>query len=64
MGHISKDQTVQYILTMIDDLLQEDKSRVEIFKNYAVKNKESMWTPFLNMLNRPDPFIVNQVCKI
>lgn len=64
MGHISKDQTVQYILTMIDDLLQEDKSRVEIFKNYAVKNKESMWTPFLNMLNRPDPFIVNQTFRI
>ncbi|KAK2147227.1 hypothetical protein LSH36_563g03027 [Paralvinella palmiformis] len=64
MGHISKDQTVQYTLTMIDDILQEDKSRVEIFREYSHKNKESVWSPFLNMLNRPDPFIVNQTSRI
>lgn len=64
MGHIAKDQTVQYILTMLDDVLQEDKQRVEIFKEYARKNKESVWGPFLNMLNRPDGFIVNQTSRI
>lgn len=64
MGHISKDQTVQYILTMIDDILQEDKGRVEIFREYARKNKESVWGPFLNMLTRPDGFIVNQTSRI
>jgi len=63
MGHISKDQTVQYILTMIDDMLQ-DKSRVDVFREYARKNKESVWAPFLNMLNRPDGFIVNQTSRI
>jgi len=64
MGHISKDQTVQYILTMIDDLLQEDKTRVEIFKQYGRKTKESVWSPFLTMLNRPDGFIINQTSRI
>jgi len=64
MGHISKDQTVQYILTMIDDMLQEDKSRVDIFREYARKNKDSVWAPFLNMLNRPDGFITNQTSRI
>ncbi|XP_074656304.1 V-type proton ATPase subunit H-like [Tubulanus polymorphus] len=65
MGHISKDQTVQYILTMIDDMLQEDKSRVEIFREYTKKrNRDSVWGPFLNMLNRPDGFIVNQTGRI
>ncbi|XP_064652704.1 V-type proton ATPase subunit H-like isoform X2 [Lineus longissimus] len=64
MAHISKDQTVQYILTMIDDMLQEDKSRVEIFKDYAKKSRDSVWGPFLNMLNRPDGFIVNQTSRI
>ena len=34
---------------------------MDIFKDYARKYKESVWTPFLNMLNRPDAFIVNQV---
>lgn len=64
MGHIAKDQTIQYILTMLDDLLQEDHSRVEIFKEYALKKRENVWTPFLNMLARPDGFIINQTSRI
>ncbi|CAG2182271.1 unnamed protein product, partial [Oppiella nova] len=27
LGHISKDQTIQYILCLIDDMVLEDKSR-------------------------------------
>jgi V-type H+-transporting ATPase subunit H len=33
---VSKDQTVQYLLTLLDDVLQEDKNRVDIFKVSAV----------------------------
>ncbi|XP_013407528.1 V-type proton ATPase subunit H [Lingula anatina] len=64
MSHISKDQTMQYILTMLDDILQEDKSRVEMFRQYAKHHKCSVWEPFLNMLNRPDGFIVNQSSRV
>lgn len=64
LGHISRDQTIQYILIMIDEMLQEDKKRVEIFKEYARKKKESVWTQFLNLLNRPDGFIVNMTSRI
>ncbi|XP_027145850.1 V-type proton ATPase subunit H-like [Larimichthys crocea] len=34
MAHISKEQTVQYILTLIDDTLQENHQRVNIFFDY------------------------------
>ena len=34
---------------------------MEIFKEYARKTKQSVWSPFLGMLNRHDPFIVSQV---
>uniref|UniRef100_A0A1L8DF92 V-type proton ATPase subunit H n=2 Tax=Nyssomyia neivai TaxID=330878 RepID=A0A1L8DF92_9DIPT len=64
LSHVSKDQTIQYILVMIDDLLQEDRSRVEIFHDYALKRKESIWGPFLNLLNRQDGFIVNMSSRI
>lgn len=64
LSHVSKDQTIQYILVMIDDLLQEDRSRVEIFHEYAAKRKESVWGPFLNLLNRQDGFIVNMSSRI
>jgi len=64
LEHISKDQTVQYILTVMDDLLQEDKGRVEIYRDYAKKKRENIWSPFLNLLNRPDGFIQNMTARI
>lgn len=62
--NVSKDQTVQYILIMIDEMLQEDKTRVEIFKEYSRKNKDNVWTLFLNLLNRQDGFIMNMTSRI
>ncbi|KAJ8959192.1 hypothetical protein NQ318_022454 [Aromia moschata] len=64
LGHVSKDQTLQYILVLLDDMLQEDRSRVEIFHEYANKKKESVWGPFLNLLNRQDGFITNMTSRI
>lgn len=43
---------------------QEDKSRVEIYRDYAKKKKENIWSPFLNLLNRPDGFIQNMTARI
>ncbi|XP_060680324.1 V-type proton ATPase subunit H isoform X3 [Hemiscyllium ocellatum] len=59
MAHISKEQTVQYILTMIDDMLQENHNRVNIFFDYAKKTKNTAWSYFLPMLNRQDLFTVH-----
>ncbi|XP_066140273.1 V-type proton ATPase subunit H isoform X1 [Euwallacea fornicatus] len=64
IGHVSRDQTLQYILVLIDDMLQEDRSRVEIFHEYANVRKESVWAPFLNLLNRQDGFITNMTSRI
>ncbi|XP_052868842.1 V-type proton ATPase subunit H isoform X1 [Anopheles cruzii] len=64
LAHVSKDQTIQYILVLIDDLLQEDRTRVQIFHDYASKKKESVWAPFLNLLNRQDGFIVNMASRV
>ncbi|KAJ9601335.1 hypothetical protein L9F63_000473 [Diploptera punctata] len=64
LGHVSKDQTIQYILIMIDDMLQEDHSRVEIFREHSSKKRESVWGPFLNLLNRQDGFIMNMTSRI
>ncbi|XP_017767850.1 PREDICTED: V-type proton ATPase subunit H isoform X3 [Nicrophorus vespilloides] len=64
LGHVSKDQTLQYILVLVDDMIQEDRTRVELFHEYATKNKESVWGPFLNLLNRQDGFITNMTSRI
>jgi len=64
LGHISKDQTIQYLLTLVDDFLQENKTRVGIFREYSKKRKESVWAHFLNLLNRPDGFIQNMTSRV
>ena len=64
LSQISKDLTIQYLLTLLDDLLQEDKSRVELFKNYAAKKNESVWTQLLTLLNRPVGFIMNMTSRV
>lgn len=64
LEHISKDQTIQYILILIDDMLSEDRSRVKIFRYYCKKIDVSVWNPFLMLFNRRDGFIINMSCRI
>ena len=64
LSNISKDSTIQYLLTLLDDILQEDKGRVELFKAYAGQKNESVWVHFLNLLNRPGGFIMNMTARI
>ncbi|XP_018904009.1 V-type proton ATPase subunit H isoform X1 [Bemisia tabaci] len=64
LEHVSKDQTIQYILVLIDDMLQEDRSRVEIFAEYCAKKREPVCGQFLNLLNGSDGFIVNMSARI
>ena len=37
---------------------------MEIFREYAKKKRENVWSPFLNLLNRPDGFIQNMTARI
>lgn len=37
---------------------------MEIFHDYANSRKESVWGPFLNLLNRQDGFITNMTSRI
>ncbi|KAH8376589.1 hypothetical protein KR093_000132 [Drosophila rubida] len=64
VSHLSKDSTIQYILVLLDDLLQEDRSRVDLFHETSAKLKQCVWGPFLNLLNRQDGFIVNMSSRI
>lgn len=62
--NVAKDQNVRYVLTLLDDMLQEDKSRVEIFHSAARKQKKSAWQWFMTILQRQDNFIVNQMSSV
>jgi len=64
LGYISKDATLQYILTMVDDLIEEDPTRVQIFNEHAKHYGENRYSPFFALLNRQDGFITNQAARI
>lgn len=44
--------------------MKEDRSRVEIFREHSTRKRESVWGPFLNLLNRQDGFIMNMTSSI
>lgn len=64
LNKINKEPTVQYLLTLLDDILQEDKNRVDMFKAYAAQRNESVWVHLLNLLNRPQGFIKNMTARV
>ncbi|XP_076809190.1 V-type proton ATPase subunit H-like isoform X2 [Clavelina lepadiformis] len=64
MTRISKEQTVRYVLTAVDDLLTEDRQRTQLFCDSNNKKRLSPWVGFMNMLNRTDRFIVHQASRI
>lgn len=64
MTRISKEQTVRYVLTLVDDMLVESNSRCKFFYSINASRWSSMWTGFMNMLNREDLFIVHQASRI
>jgi len=64
MTRISKEQTVRYVLTLVDDMLVESDNRCKLFYSINASRRLSMWTGFMNMLNREDLFIVHQASRI
>ncbi|KAA0188880.1 Atp6v1h [Hyalella azteca] len=65
LSHVSKDSTIQYILVLLDELISEDPSRLDMFRENARKHKgENQWTAFLNLLTRPDPFTTHMIARI
>lgn len=63
LSNVAKDDTIQYILCLIDELFLEDKTRVEIFHSYCSKRKESLLDHFSPLLLRSDEFIHNMVSE-
>ena len=58
-------QILQHVLVLVNDILH-DKENVRFFEEIEAdpEKKMSSWEPFMDLLNRPDDFIVNQSCLI
>ncbi|KAI0982862.1 hypothetical protein GJ496_006060 [Pomphorhynchus laevis] len=61
---ISKEQTIQYIMTLLDYSLIEDKRRVNYLRLYTDNQNIELISIFLQMLTRSDSFIIHQASRI
>ncbi|KAI2797809.1 V-type proton ATPase subunit H [Blomia tropicalis] len=64
LSSLSKDQTTQYVLCLIDEMFLEQKNRVDIFNNYCETNKLSLFQSFSALLHRDDAFIQNMTALL
>jgi V-type H+-transporting ATPase subunit H len=49
---INKEETLQYLLTLIDNLLREKPESVNLFFKLSAKNPSYPFQPFMSLLNR------------
>lgn len=61
LSSLSKDQTIQYVLCLMDEMFLEDKTRVDLFHEYCAERKDSLWRQLFSQLHRDDPFIQHMV---
>lgn len=64
LARLSRDQTIRYILVLIDDVLTEEKTRVSIFHEFGKRANFNVWAALLKLLNRQDQFIVHQTAIV
>ncbi|GMH13050.1 hypothetical protein Nepgr_014891 [Nepenthes gracilis] len=60
---IYKEETVEYVLTLIDEMLTENPKRARLFHDESLA-KEDIYEPFLRLLWRGSWFIQEKSCRI
>eukprot|EP01135_Chromosphaera_perkinsii_P004759 Nk52_evm31s295 gene=Nk52_evmTU31s295 len=63
---LSKDDTVQYVLTLIDDMIMNDESRVQLFHQVGAEAGKVCYGPFLKLLEQfnNDDYVQYKASKI
>ncbi|VDO03011.1 unnamed protein product [Rodentolepis nana] len=64
INRISKEKTLQYLLSLMDEMFTEETCRVELFRKYFDCKSENIWNYFFNFLQRSDEICVYQISKI
>ncbi|XAR55640.1 hypothetical protein NMG60_11035773 [Bertholletia excelsa] len=60
---IIKEETIEYVLALIDEMLSANPKRARLFHDKSLSNEDT-YGPFLNLLWRGNWFIQEKSCKI
>jgi V-type H+-transporting ATPase subunit H len=63
LRNISKEETVEYVLALIDDMLTANPKRARLFHDKSLSNEDT-YEPFLRLLWKGNWFIQEKSCKI
>ncbi|CAM9656973.1 unnamed protein product [Lampetra planeri] len=61
---IVKESVVQFVLVLIEDLLQENGEHAQIFSVFTRRNHRSQWVLFMPMLNRQDILTMHLAARV
>jgi len=61
---ISKQETVEYILAMVDEMLTANPKRARLFHDKSFQENEDVYRPFIRLLSVKNWFIQEKSCKI
>lgn len=65
LNKVSKIETLQFALTMINDIVSEDSSRLQLFVQCAKESGTPSWTPFLHIVEtKEDLYVQHQANRI
>lgn len=65
LSKISKVETLQYIVTLIDDFLVENPARVDVFRQLEKASGVQAWEPFVRIIERKeDAYLIHQANRI
>ncbi|KAF5959279.1 hypothetical protein HYC85_000488 [Camellia sinensis] len=60
---IFKEETIEYVLSLIDDMLTANSKRARLFHDKSLANEDT-YEPFLRLLWKGNSFIQEKSCKI
>nr|XP_024394630.1 probable V-type proton ATPase subunit H isoform X2 [Physcomitrium patens] len=61
---ISKQETVEYMLAMVDEMLTANPTRARLFHDKSFQDNEDVYRPFVRLLSKKNWFIQEKSCKI
>lgn len=65
LNKVSKNETLQFLLTMIDDILAEDASRINLFHEVSKITGQPAWQTFLQIVEtKEDLYVQHQANRI
>jgi V-type H+-transporting ATPase subunit H len=61
---ISKQETVEYMLAMVDEMLTANPKRARLFHDESLQDNDDVYRPFIRLLSKKNWFIQEKSCKI